>query len=181
MHEQATRRHLAHSTGSTTRRRSLRQLTIMLAVALATALTACGGPSDSGLSTSVVPPDTVEQSSSETAPYDEEQYSDEADTGSDSQETQISGHAYDNQGNPLAGVKIYIYILPRTIGSLYRTETGADGSYAYPVPGGVYLVQAQIDDPDPNLIMDLEPQQTNEEGVAAFSVPPSPVVDFQLP
>lgn len=174
MHEQATRRHPTH-------RWSLRRLTIMLAVALATALSACSGPSDSGPSMPVTPPDTVAQSRSETAPYDEGQYSDEVDTGSESQETQISGHAYDSEGNPLAGVRIYIYILPRSYGSLYRTETGADGSYAYPVPDGVYLVQAQIDDPDPNLIVDLEPQQTNEEGVAAFSVPPSPVVDFRVP
>lgn len=181
MHEQATRTHQAHRTGSTTRRRSLRRLTIVVAVLLATALTACGGPSDSDPSASGTPPDTLEQSSSEAAPYDQGQYSDEAGTGSESHETQISGHAYDSQGNLLAGVKIYIYILPRSPGSLYRTETGADGSYSYPVPEGVYLVQAQIDDPDPNLIVDLEPQQTNEEGVAAFSVPPSPVVDFWLP
>jgi hypothetical protein len=152
----------------------------MVAILLAIALTACGGPADSGLSTWDGPSDTPQQSGSEGAPSEEE-HSGEAGGGSGTLEGQISGHAYDSAGNPLAGVMIYIYILPRTYGSLYRTQTGADGSYSHPVPAGVYLVQAQIDDPDPNLIVDLEPQQTNEEGVAAFNVPPSPVVDFWLP
>jgi hypothetical protein len=153
----------------------------MVAVLLAIALTACGGPADSGLNTWDGPSDTPQQGDSEATANGGEESSGGAGGGSDIQESQISGHAYDSAGSPLAGVMIYIYILPRTIGSLYRTQTGADGSYSHPVPAGVYLVQAQIDDPDPNLIVDLEPQQTNEEGVAAFSVPPSPVVDFSLP
>jgi hypothetical protein len=101
--------------------------------------------------------------------------------GGSSGDNLISGHAYTRDGSPVAGAMIYIYILPRTLGSLYRTQTGADGSYSYSVPGGVYLIQAAVDNDNPNLIVDLVPRQTTSDGVASVSVPPSQVVDFDAP
>ena len=93
----------------------------------------------------------------------------------------VSGRAYDRDGRPLADVMIQFYIQPRTFGGLYRTWTDADGRYAYALPGGVYTVFAQLDNADPNLVLDLEPRQTGPDGVASISVPPGHVIDFDVP
>jgi hypothetical protein len=165
MHMQLSVENLVRRTERTTRRRALHRLSVVGPVLLAAVLSACGGSSDPGLNTPPGPPGT-RQGSGQDAP---------------SGEHQVSGYAYDSEGGPLAGVEIQIYILPRTFGSLYRTMTGADGSYSYSVPEGVYQLFAQIDDPDPNLVVDLEPLQTTSDGVASITVPPSQVVDFHVP
>ena len=73
-------------------------------------------------------------------------------------------------------MKIYIYIIPRSFGALYQTVTGADGTYSYQVPEGVYLVLAEIypDDDEPEIGDYLEP--IGEDG--SITVPPSQVIDF---
>ena len=56
--------------------------------------------------------------------------------------TVVSGHTYDSNGAPLAGVLLQFYLVPRGFGDLYRVESGPDGSYAYELPEGVYNVLA---------------------------------------
>jgi hypothetical protein len=91
----------------------------------------------------------------------------------------VRGTAYDQRGRPLAGVEIYIYIIPRRYGALYRTETGSDGRYSYQVPEGVYQVLAEIypADDEPEIGEDLVP--IGEDN--SITVPPSQVINFQLP
>jgi hypothetical protein len=166
---------------------------------LATALTACGGsfddlggstrgPSIPGVlptpvTTSPPSPYITDEPTDEPSEQPTEQPTDEEteEPGDGQGEDLISGHAYTRGGAPLAGAMVYIYVLPRTYGTLYRAQTRADGSYSYAVPGGVYLVQAAVDNDNPNLIVDLVPRQTLSDGVASVSVPPSQVIDFDAP
>jgi len=92
-------------------------------------------------------------------------------------ETRISGHAYDRRGRPLSGVDISIRIVPLSYGALYQTKTRADGSYSYRVPAGVYRLLAELYIENNPIGVDLEPMHGGRD----VTVPPSRVVDFQLP
>ena len=125
-----------------------------------------------------------QESLTEESLTDEENVTDQGDIAGASGNTGIGENtvqetAYDRDGYPLEGVEIYIYIVPRSFGALYRTVTGADGSYSYQVPEGVYLVLAEIypEVDEPEIGDSLEP--IGEDG--SITVPPSQVIDFRLP
>jgi hypothetical protein len=52
----------------------------------------------------------------------------------------VSGHAYDQAGEALPGV--YIYVQPES-GDPYQATTGGDGSYSLSVPEGNYQIFAE--------------------------------------
>ena len=88
----------------------------------------------------------------------------------------ISGHAYNAAGEALAGVNIYISVVPESSGEPYQTTTDAKGAYSYSVPDGVYLILAEYNsDGDSGGGVYLEP--TNGDG--SVTVPPSAEVNFQ--
>ena len=91
----------------------------------------------------------------------------------------VSGHVRDQSGRPVAGAEIQFYIIPRSFGSLYRTNTGADGSYAYALPAGVYNVMASYyfsDKPgdEANLVT------VSGDGSVPITVPPGHTIDFRM-
>jgi hypothetical protein len=89
----------------------------------------------------------------------------------------VSGHAYDAAGDALAGVYVYIRVLPESSGKPYQTTTAADGSYSYSVPEGDYQIFAEYNPNDePGGGVYLQPM----EGDGSISVPPSAQVDFRL-
>jgi hypothetical protein len=81
----------------------------------------------------------------------------------------ISGHAYDAAGGPLAGVNIYIQVVPES-GEVYQTMTDTSGAYSYSVPEGAYLILAEFGGTS------LVPV----DGDSSVSVPTTRQVDFQL-
>jgi hypothetical protein len=94
--------------------------------------------------------------------------------------TLVSGHAYDGAGNPLQGVLMQFYIVPRGYGDLYRTETGPDGSYAYELPEGVYNVFATYyfsDAPGDEAALLTD----SGDASVPITVPPEHVIDWYLP
>ena len=54
----------------------------------------------------------------------------------------VSGHAYDQAGEALPGVYIYIQAVPES-GDPYQTTTAEDGSYSASVPEGDYQIFAE--------------------------------------
>jgi hypothetical protein len=88
----------------------------------------------------------------------------------------VSGHAYDQAGEALPGVYIYIRAVPES-GEPYQTTTAEDGSYSYSVPEGDYQIFAEYNPNDePGGGVYLEPM----DGVS-ISLPSSEPVDFRLP
>jgi hypothetical protein len=89
----------------------------------------------------------------------------------------VSGYAYDAAGEALAGVYIYIRVVPESSGEPYQTTTDANGSYSYSMPEGDYQIFAEYNPNDePGGGVYLEPM----EGDGSISVPPGGQVDFQL-
>jgi hypothetical protein len=88
----------------------------------------------------------------------------------------VSGHAYDQTGEALPGVYVYIRAVPES-GEPYQTTTAPDGSYSYSVPAGDYQIFAEYNPNDePGGGVYLEPV----DGVS-ISLPSSEPVDFRLP
>jgi hypothetical protein len=91
-------------------------------------------------------------------------------------DAKVSGHAYDQAGEALPGVYIYIRAVPES-GEPYQTKTDANGSYSYSVPEGDYQIFAEYNPNDePGGGVFLEPT----DGVS-ISLTSSAEVDFQLP
>jgi hypothetical protein len=89
----------------------------------------------------------------------------------------VSGHAYDQAGEALPGVYIYIQAVPES-GEPYQTTTAEDGSYSYSVPEGDYQIFAEYNpNNEPGGGVYLEP--TNGDG--SISLTSSAEVNFQLP
>jgi hypothetical protein len=82
----------------------------------------------------------------------------------------ISGQAVDATGAALAGVSIYIRVVPDN-GEVYQTTTDANGAYSVSVPEGVYLIVAEYEGGTY-----LEPTT----GDGSVTVPPGGQVDFQM-
>jgi Carboxypeptidase regulatory-like domain len=88
----------------------------------------------------------------------------------------VSGHAYDQAGEALPGVYIYIRAVPES-GEPYQTTTAEDGSYSYSVPEGDYQIFAEYNPNDePGGGVYLEPT----DGVS-ITLTSSAEVNFQLP
>jgi hypothetical protein len=88
----------------------------------------------------------------------------------------VSGYAYDAAGEALAGVYIYIRVVPESSGEPYQTTTAADGSYSYSVPEGDYQIFAEYNPNDePGGGVYLNPMEGG-----SISVPPGGQVNFQL-
>ncbi|MFJ3671334.1 carboxypeptidase-like regulatory domain-containing protein [Streptomyces sp. NPDC090106] len=85
----------------------------------------------------------------------------------------VSGVVVDASGNPVEGVRITFYTVPRT--GFYQTYTAIDGSYTYRLPDGVYQTFAFYGDPG------TETDNFYPVGLGAgssFTVPPSQEIDF---
>jgi hypothetical protein len=89
----------------------------------------------------------------------------------------VSGYAYNAAGEALAGVYVYIRVVPESSGEPYQTTTAGDGLYSYSVPEGDYQIFAEYNPNDePGGGVYLEPMA----GDGSISVPPGGQVDFQL-
>jgi hypothetical protein len=91
----------------------------------------------------------------------------------------ISGHTYDHNGKPLAGVNVDIYLAFCNQNCFVEIQSGADGSYQFRLDDGIYQVYATYPNgPDPANSINLRMIGTDAN---AFPVPPGHVVDFQIP
>lgn len=95
--------------------------------------------------------------------------------GTDSEASQymVQGTVHDASGNPIEGVRVTFYIVPRSYGSFYETTTDSNGSYSYTLPEGVYQTFAFYGEPDEG---ELTPSGTDSG--SSFSIPPGHVIDF---
>jgi hypothetical protein len=94
--------------------------------------------------------------------------------------TVVSGHTYDWNGDPLEGVLLQFYIIPRGYGDVYQIYSGPDGGYGFELPEGVYNVLATYYfSDDPGDYADLV-TQSGEINVP-ITVPPGLIIDWYLP
>ncbi len=123
------------------------------------------------------PLDTTHETSAPTAePIEDPTNTGTADNAALS-DSVISGHAYDEAGEALEGVNIYIRVVPESSGTPYQTATDAEGAYSYSVPDGVYLVSAEYNSKGGSGGgVYLEP--TNGDG--SVTVPPNVELDFRM-